>query len=129
MHDKWPSTYELLFKEKPNYRNLYSMFLVAYVKRFKDGFLHRKKYYSQSIKEMLVGDDIKSDGKLFYVPRTKSIIWSSDYKFNLSHPSGPVFGLKYDGGIQIMLHVQEEKEMHAQRFTRWDIISIINHSK
>ena len=73
MHDKWPSTYELLFKEKPNYRNLYSMFLVAYVKRFKYGSLHRKKDYSQSIKEMLVGDDIKSDGKLFYVPRTKSI--------------------------------------------------------
>ena len=43
-----------------------------------------------------MGNDEKSDGRLFYNPVTKKIFGSSDYRLNISCPSGQLFGLKYD---------------------------------
>ena len=94
----WTSPYELLHNNKPNFRNLHPLFSVAYVKIFWDGLIHKKEELYQSIKAILVGIDPKLDEKLFYVPHTKSIIGSTDYDLDPSHPSSPVFGLIYDGG-------------------------------
>ena len=57
-----------------------------------------------------MGNDQKSDGKLFYGPHTKSIIGSADYDLDLSHPSGLVFGLIYDDVIQFNLHITDSQE-------------------
>ena len=51
---------------------------------------------AQTIKAILVGNDKKSDGRLFYNPLTKKILGSSNYRLNISCPSGPLVGLKYD---------------------------------
>ena len=91
--------FELLHNSKSDFRNLHRLFSIAYVKHFRDGSIHRKEGLSQSIKAILVGSDPKSDGKLVYVPHTKSIIGSADYDLDPSHLSGLVFGLTYDGGI------------------------------
>ena len=50
---------------------------------------------SKTIKAILVGNDDKSDGHLFYNPLTEKILGSSDYCLNVSCPSGPLFRLKY----------------------------------
>ena len=55
------------------------------------------------MKCILVGNDNKSDGQLFYLPHTKSLIGSADYKLDPTHPSGPIFQLQYNGGIQFNL--------------------------
>ena len=47
-------------------------------------------------KAILVENDKKSDSRLFYNPVTKKILGLSDYWLNISCPSGPLFGLKYD---------------------------------
>ena len=57
-----------------------------------------------------MGIDPKSDTKLFYVLHTKSIIGSVDYDLDPSHPSGSVFGLIYDGGIQFNFQLFETRE-------------------
>ena len=59
----------LVYKQKPDYRNLFPIFSVAYVKRYKDGTKKRKKLKSQTIKCIVVGNDHKSDGRLFMYPR------------------------------------------------------------
>ena len=64
----------IVMQREVGYRNLHPMFSVACIKRFKDGSLHKKKIYSQSINKILVGNDIKPDGKLFYIPHTQIII-------------------------------------------------------
>ena len=74
-------------------------FSVAYVKHYKDGTKKRKKLKSQTIKCIVVGNDHKSDGRLFYVPKTKHLIGSADYVIDHIPPAGPVFGLKYDGHV------------------------------
>ena len=122
----WTSPFELLHNNKPDFRNLHPLFSVAYVKRFKDGSVHRKKGLSQSIKAILVGNDPKSDGKLFYVPHTKSIIGSADYDLDPSHPSGPVFGLTYDGGIQFSLHIPDAQEWRTPTYNQGDKVHLFN---
>ena len=46
-----------------------------------------------------MGNDSKSDGGLFYVPQTKSLIGSADYAIDHIPPAGAVFNLDYDGHI------------------------------
>ena len=42
--------FELAYGLKPDWRNLLPLFSVAYVKRFRDGVIHRKSPYCQTIK-------------------------------------------------------------------------------
>ena len=62
----------------------------------------------------------KSDGKLFYVPHTKSIIGPVDYDLDPSHPSGPVFSLTYDGGIYFNLHIPDSQECRSPTYNQGD---------
>ena len=74
-----------------------------------------------------MGNDPKSDGKLFYVPHTKSIIGSADYDLDPSHPSGPVFGLTYDGGIQFNLHIPDSQEWRTPTYNQGDKVHLFNN--
>ena len=97
--NKWTTQFACHYNIKLDYRKLQPIFSTAYVKRFRDGTSHRTKEISQSIKCILVDNNNLSNGQLFHVPHTKSIIGSSDYKLDPTHPSGPRFQLQYDGGI------------------------------
>ena len=81
---------------------------------------------SQSIKCILVGNNSKSDGQLFYVPYTRSILGTSDYKLDPIHPSGPMFQLNYNGGIQFNSHVPNSTDMRPPAFTIEHQVTIIN---
>ena len=72
---------------------------------------------SQYIKYILVGTDSESDGQLFYVTHIRSILGSSDYKLDPTHPSDPIFQLNYNGGIQFNLHVPHSNDMRPLAFT------------
>ena len=85
--------YFLAYNQKPDYQNLLPLFSAAYVKIYKSG--EGNTLESQTVKAILVGNDDKSDGKLFYNPETKKLMASSDYRLNITAPSGPLFNLKY----------------------------------
>ena len=89
------------YGEKPDYRNLSPLFSTSYVKIYESG--EGPTLVSQTIKAIIVGNDEKSDGKLFYNPSTKSLLGSSDYRLDTSHPSGPLFGLAYNGNFEFHL--------------------------
>ena len=72
------TSFQCIYKVKPDYRSIIPIFSIAYVKRFRNGVKHRSKAMSQSIKCVLVGNDSTSDRQLFYVPYTRSIMGSSD---------------------------------------------------
>ena len=78
---------------KPDYRNLCPLFSVAYVKVYGSG--EGNTLNPRTIPAILVGNDDKSDGKLFYNPSSKQILGSSDFKLDTSHASGPLFELPY----------------------------------
>ena len=77
------------------------MFSTAYVKVYKSA--EGNTLETQTIPCILVGNDTKSDGRLFYNPETKQPLGSSDYRLDTSHPSGPMFNLTYNGGLNFHL--------------------------
>ena len=86
---------------KPDYRKLLPLFSIAYVKLYDSA--EGNTLETQSVKAILVGNDHKSDGRLFYNPNTKKLMGSSDYRLDISHPSGPPFNLVYNGGFDFNL--------------------------
>ena len=94
--------YHLEYGALPDYRKLLPLFSVAYVKNYDSA--PTSTLDSQTVPCILVGNDHKSDGRLFYNPHTKQLIGSSDYRLDTAHPSGPVFGMVYDGGLQFQLY-------------------------
>ena len=97
--NKWTAAFHYIYKEKVDYRNLIPIFSIVYVNIFRDWVKYRFKAISQHIKYTLVGNDSKSDCKLLYVPHTRITLGLSDYKLDLTHPSGPIFQLNYNGSI------------------------------
>ena len=70
------------------------LFSTAYVKLYHSG--EGNTFETQTVKAILVGNDDKSDGRLFYNPQTRKLMASSDYRLNTTCPSGPIFNLKYN---------------------------------
>ena len=89
------------YGQKPDYRKLLPLFSIAYVKLYESA--NGNTLSSQTVKGILVGNDPKSDGRLFYNPSTKSLMGSSDYRLDISIPSGPPFQLIYNGGFDFNL--------------------------
>ena len=81
------------YKEHPDLRKLLPLFSAAYVKTYASA--EGNTLETQTMKAILVGNDDKSDGRLFYNPETKKLLASSDYRLNISCPSGPLFNLQY----------------------------------
>eukprot|EP00957_Ditylum_brightwellii_P040322 3051463-Ditylum_brightwellii.AAC.1 len=95
----WTTPYKIEYKQKPDWQNLIPLFSLGYVKQNRDSTQFRSTADSQTVKAICVGSNTKSDGLLFYLPHLKKLIASSDYKLNPMVPSGPIFGLTYDGCI------------------------------
>ena len=108
--------FELAYGIKPDWRNLLPLFSVAYIKWFRDGVVQRKFPYCQTIKAICVGNDSKSDGKLFYIPNTRSLIGSSDFILDPSPPSGPCFDLPYNSGINLNILAPDDNTLCPPTF-------------
>ena len=97
--DSLTTPHELVYKIKPDYRNILPQFSVAYINRIRDGEIERKNVHSHSIRVILIGRDPKSAAFQFYHPGTKTTITSDSFTLDDTLPSGPAFNLEYDGGL------------------------------
>ena len=97
---------------KPNWRNLVPMLSLGYTHRNRDGNKQQSTADSKSIMGICVGNDPKIDGLLFYLPTTKKLVGSSDYRLDPTVPSGPVFGYSYYGGIGFNLYHPSTNATH-----------------
>ena len=59
----------------------------------------------------------------------KSLIGSADYKLDPTHPSGPIFQLQYNGGIQFNLVVPQSSDMRPPSYNIGDKFYVSNNSK
>lgn len=119
--------HEMMYGYKPDYRNLMPMFLVAYIKRKRDGKKHRSKAMSQTIQGICMGNDPQSDGRLFYIPQYKSLVVSADYI--LDPISGPICNLEYDGGIQFNFYSEGNKMMSSPAYKINDTVQCLPTGK
>mmetsp|Transcript_21148 Transcript_21148/g.26890 ORF Transcript_21148/g.26890 Transcript_21148/m.26890 type:complete len:438 (+) Transcript_21148:1038-2351(+) len=112
----WTTPFELVHQTKLDWRNLIPKFSLSYVKRNRDSTKYRATADSQTIKAICVGNDKKSDGLLFYLPSSKSLISSLDYRLNPNVPSGPIFNLHYDGCIGFDLYTQSSERLRPPAY-------------
>ena len=98
-HKETPiSPYELVTGQKPDYRQLFPMFSIAYMKYAREEKKEGGKWKTQSLKVIAVGTCPNSDSLLFYHPPSKQLFSTSDgYKFDYFYPAGPQFDLPFDG--------------------------------
>ena len=73
-----------------------------------------------------MGNDPKSDSKLFYVSHTKSIIRLVDKDLEPSHPSCLVFGLTYNGRIQFSLLSPNTQEWRSPTYNQGEKVKLYN---
>ena len=96
--------HEQVYNIKPDYRNILPQFSIAYLNRIRDGDTDRRSTDSHTIRAVLIGRDPKSAAFQFYHPGTKKTLTSDSFTIDDTLPSGPTFGLTYDGGLYFNRH-------------------------
>ena len=109
-----PATpFELVYKKKPDPRNLIPLFSVAAVKVDREqGGRHLNKFRPQSIQCIAVGLSHKSDSVLFYHPPSKQLLHSSSYRFDTYLPAGPQFNLAFDADFVFNTRADLDNSIH-----------------
>jgi deoxyuridine 5'-triphosphate nucleotidohydrolase len=104
--------HERAYGTKVDYRNLFPMFSKAYIKTTTEqGGSHKNKFSTQTLKTICVGKCPKSNSLLFYHPDSKQLISDADgHRFDNFSPSGPQFGLKYDGSF--IMTRKSDQQLH-----------------
>lgn len=100
----------MVYREKPDLRNLLPMFSVCYLRRRKS-LDDTKIPNSQphSLAAILVGRSNVSNSPLFFHPHTQKLITTDDFYMDESIPAGPTFDISYNNGI----HFNSYAELNA----------------
>ena len=101
---QWTTLHEQKYATKLDCHNLVPEFSFGYICRNRDGNKQRSTSDIQCIMGICVGNDPKSDGLLFYLPTSKKLVGSSEYRLDPTVPYGTVFVYSYDGGIGFNLY-------------------------
>ena len=95
------SPYELVYKCKPDLRNLFPLFSVGYIRRSRDATTNRLTFHSTSLRCICIGRDDTSNQMQFFHPPSRQLIYSDDFVLDKNLCSGPTFNLDYDGGLYL----------------------------
>ena len=89
IHNKIVTTpFELAHGQKPDFRTLFPMFSLAFVRKPIQQGGQQTKFRSQTIKAIAVGRADNSDALIFFNPESNDIITSSDYRLDITKTTG-----------------------------------------
>ena len=127
INNKITTPFTEVYKQKVDYRQLFPMFALSYIKQeTESGGSHKNKWSSQSLKPICVGTCPNSDSLLFYHPPTKTTLsCANSYHFDTYLPSGPQFEQLFDGRFRFTtkssndnIHIAPTHEANATVFVR-----------
>jgi len=96
INNQLTSPHELAYHTKPDIRNIFPLFSVAYITQTDDHL-----YNNQTICTILVGRSKKSNIIQFYHPQTKKTLSRARCTIDEALVVGPAFGFQYEGGLYI----------------------------
>lgn len=100
--------FELVHHVKPDIRTLIPLFSIAYIDKPTDNTTIRESFHSQSLRVIVIGRSSTSNCVKFYHPPSKQqALVSANYRLDHIIPAGPVFNLKYDGGLFFNMYHNE----------------------
>ena len=116
VNDVLTTPFELVYKRKPDLRNLFPLFSVGYVRRSRDSTTNRLTFHSTSIRCICLGRDDASNQLEFFHPPTRQLLYSDDYILDKNLCSGPTFNLDYDGGLYLHKYKDHHDEDNISPF-------------
>ena len=116
LNDSLTTPFELVYKEKPDLRNLLPLFSVSYVRRSRDANTDRLTFHSTSLRCLCLGRDDVSNQLEFFHPLTRQLLYSDDYIFDKNLCPGPTFNLDYDGGLYLNKYKDYQDEDNISPF-------------
>ena len=93
--------FELVYNRKPDLRNLFPLFSIAYIRRSRDATTNRLTFHSTSLRCICIGRDDTSTQLEFFHPPSRQLIYSDDFVLDKNLCSGPAFNMDYDGGLYL----------------------------
>ena len=114
--NKLTTPHECVYGVKPDFRNILPQFSIAYLNRTRDDNIERKSTHSHSIRAILIGRDPKSAAFQFYHPSTKKTPTSDSFTIDDTLPSGPAFGLNFDGGLYFNRYCDFNDKLRPPQF-------------
>ena len=97
LHGQITTSFEIVHHTKPDIPSIFPV-CIAYIGKQTDDTIARTPQ-GQSIHVIVIRKSSKSNCIEFYHPPSKQVIPSSVYRLYPILASGPVFSLKYDGGL------------------------------
>ena len=111
--NKITTPYELVHQKKVDYRDLFAMFVVSYIKN-KHESGEGVKWKDKSLKCIIVGKCPISDSLLFYhMPTKQTLSCAENYRFDTSSPSGPQLYESYDSNFSFNTKSSIEDYYHT----------------
>jgi hypothetical protein len=97
---KITTPFEEMYGEKVDYRNLFPMFSLAYIKQMRAEGHNKSKWKSQTLKCIAVGKCNDSDSLLFYHPPSKQTLsCANGYTFDTFSPANQHFNEQFDANF------------------------------
>ena len=98
--DQITTPFEAVYDKKVDYRVLFPLFSVAYIKQDTANEGEGRKWKDRSLKCIVVGTCPISDALLFYHPPSKQLLsCAENYRFDTFSPSGPQFNEPYESNF------------------------------
>ena len=114
--NKYTTPHELVFKKRPDYRQLFRLFSTAYFSHTKDNTKSRTNTQAHSMAGIAVGWSDVANGLLIYNPITKELYTTSIYKIDEHQQTQSYFNLPYDGGMFSGLYSKDMKHTSPENY-------------
>ena len=124
-NDTVTTPFELAHRRKPDFRTLFPMFSLSYVRQTTNSDSSpRHNFIRQTTKCIAVGRDPTSDGLLFFNPKTNRTLSSADYRLDPSKPSGVAFRYPPSDTLHFHLHDSKSEDFRPPEFDMGDTVLV-----
>lgn len=108
--------YELVYKSKPDYRQLFRLFSTAYFSHHKDNTKERSNVQAHTLAGIALGWSDVANGLQVYNPITKELYTTSIFKIDGHNATKSYFNLHYDGGMFSGLYSADSRQNIAEHY-------------
>ena len=114
--NKLTTPHELVYKSKPDYRQLFRLFSTTYFSHLKDNTTERTNVQVHTLVGIAVGWSDVANGLQVYNPITKELYTTSLFKIDENNATRSYFNLQYDGGMFSGLYLIDSRQNTAEHY-------------
>ena len=118
------TSHELVYKSKPDYRQLFRLFSTTYFSHHKDNNKERSNVQSHTLAGIAVGWSDVANGLQVYNPHSKELYTTSVFKIDEHNATKSYFNITYDGGMFCNLYSVDSRQNTPEHYPIGTAVSI-----